>query len=172
MPRVSETGLHNIKRLCWCRARATCHYKSALAYCTKYSRSCHAQENRIFLIFRLAPSNLRAWMPVKARFEPGWQVEGDCVRSALPCRNILENPFDETDTREFCAICPFAPLILHTYLRLHPQQFLIFLQNRIHNLLQELLHLQRRAPHIVRRLHSLLQIFQTHVECRIRRDQL
>lgn len=172
MPRVSETGLHNIKRLCWCRARATCHYKRCFGILHKIltQLSCAGESD-----FLNIPSSTQQFAGMDARKSPirAWMASrGDCVRSALPCRNILENPFDETDTREFFAICPFAPLILHTYLRLHPQQFLIFLQNRIHNLLQELLHLQRRAPHIVRRLHSLLQIFQTHVERRIRRDQL
>lgn len=58
------------------------------------------------------PSSTQQFAGMDARKSPirAWMASrGDCVRSALPCRNILENPFDETDTREFLCNMPFCP---------------------------------------------------------------
>lgn len=109
MPRVSETGLHNIKRLCWCRARATCHYKRCFGILHKIltQLSCAGESD-----FLNIPSSTQQFAGMDARKSPirAWMASrGDCVRSALPCRNILENPFDETDTREFLCNMPFCP---------------------------------------------------------------
>ncbi len=54
----------------------------------------------IFFIFRSVSSILRTRMSAKALNEPGWLIEGGCVRQSMSCRNMLENPFDKADTRE------------------------------------------------------------------------
>ena len=48
------------------------------------------------------PSSTQQFAGMDARKSPirAWMASrGDCVRSALPCRNILENPFPEAGAR-------------------------------------------------------------------------
>ena len=53
-----------------------------------YFRSCFAQGNEIFLIFRSKSSNFVTRMSPKARNEPGRRIAGGCVRPIPFCRNI------------------------------------------------------------------------------------
>ncbi len=75
-------------------------YKILLADCTNCSRSCFVKEIVIFFIFPSVSSILRTRMSAKARNKPGWLMEGGCVCQTMSCRNMLENPIDEANTRE------------------------------------------------------------------------
>lgn len=80
MPRVSETGLHNIKRLCWCRARATCHYKRCFGILHKIltQLSCAGESDFLnipsstqqFAGMDARKSPIRAWMASRGRLRP------------------------------------------------------------------------------------------------------
>ena len=72
--------------------KSKCHTFKGADY-TKYSRSCLAKENEIFLIFRTKTSNFGTWMFRKARTEPGRRMRAVAF-DAEPPPEYLENPFD------------------------------------------------------------------------------